>query len=408
MAVATEKKQELRDRIKKAIAENRDHIVEVAETIRVNPEYQFEEVMASNLVADHLRETGFEVEKPYAGMETAFRATLDSGKPGPRVAVLAEYDALRGIGHGCGHNLIAGSGIASGIGMKEVIEEIGGVFEVIGTPAEEGGAGKVIEMEHGAFDNVDACLMIHHGGHQSGAPLQWPDGTCLAVTGFDFEYFGSPAHSAKDPENGVNALNAVIKLFTGLDALRQHTRMDARIHGIITDGGQAANVVPKYAAAKIMVRAASRDYLQELAEKTVKIAEGAALMTGCELKYEQGTEIYDMRPSYVIGQLYQKNMDEVGVVGSGGRQGRGMHSTDFGNVSYKVPSVTGSFAISHDPIPGHSQEVVDASGSDFGYEQFMKVSTAMTLTALDLLTDPELVEKAWEEHRNWSDLYEKG
>jgi amidohydrolase len=315
--------------------------------------------------------------------------------------VLAEYDALRGIGHGCGHNMIGASGLAAAIGMSEVMKEIGGAFVVLGTPAEEGGGGKVIEMEHGAFDDIDACLMIHHHGNTAGAPVRWPDGTCLAVTGYEVEYFGKPAHSANDPYNGVNALNAVIQLFTGIDALRQHVTMDTRIHGIITDGGQAANVVPKYARARISVRAASRCYVAELCRKVENIAQGAALMTGCEVKLTQGQELYDMRPSYVIGEAYQKNMEEVGLNLAIPRAGRGMHSTDFGNVSYKVPSVTGGFAISHDPIPGHSQEVVDASGSDYGYDQFIKVATAMTLTALDILTSPNLSLQAWDELRHW-------
>ena len=401
------KKEELRTKIKAAINRERDHLIEVAETIRMNPEYQFEEFMASQLLADHLTEVGFDVEKPYAGLETGFRATLRSGKPGPTVAVLAEYDALRGIGHGCGHNLIGASGLAAAIGMAEVMSEIGGNFVVLGTPAEEGGAGKVIEMEDGAFDDIDACLMIHHHGNTAGAPTQWPDGTCLAVTGYDIEYFGKPAHSANDPYNGVNALNAVIKLFTGLDALRQHVTMDTRIHGIITDGGQAANVVPKYASAKISVRAASRGYVEELCQKLENIAQGAALMTGCDVKLTTGNELYDMRPSYIIGDAYQQNMEDVGLKLDVPREGRGMHSTDFGNISYKVPSVTGGFAISHDPIPGHSQEVVDASGSDFGYDQFIKVSTAMTLTALDILTNPNLSMQAWDELRHWEARWER-
>lgn len=399
--------QELREKVKAAIASERDHIVEVSETIRVNPELGFEEFMASNLLADHLREVGYEVEKPYAGLETAFRATLKSSKPGPNVVVLAEYDALKGIGHGCGHNLIGASGLASAIGMKAVIDEIGGTFEVIGTPAEEGGGGKVFELEAGAFEGVDAALMIHHAGHQTSAPTNWPSGTNLAVSGLTFEFFGKPAHSAMDPFNGVNALNAVIQLFTGIDALRQHIRMEGRIHGIITHGGDAANVVPKYAAARISVRADSRDYLKELLAKVKDIGRGAALATGCEVKIQDGREIYDMRPSYVIGEVYNRNMAEAGLDLSNAREGRGMHSTDFGNVSYVVPSVTGSFAIAHEPIPGHSQEVLDASGSEFGYDQFIKVSTAMTLTALDLMTDPDLVAKAWDAHEKWEELYVK-
>jgi amidohydrolase len=407
VTLTDKQRSELRERIKSAIEREREHITEVSETIRTNPEFQFEEFMASNLLADHLREVGFEVEKPYCGMETAFRAVKRTGRPGPTVAILAEYDALRGIGHGCGHNLIGASGLASAIGISEVLDEIGGTFMVVGTPAEEGGGGKVIELEQGAFDDVDATLMIHHGGDSGGAPTEWPDGTNLAVTGLTFEYFGKPAHSGMDPYNGVNALNAVIHLFTGIDALRQHVTSDARIHGIITDGGQAVNVVPKYASAKLAVRAASRGYLQELIGKVKKIAEGAALMTGCELKISDGRMMFDMRPSYVLGHVYDANMKEVGLDISQRRDGRGMHSTDFGNVSYKLPSVTGSFAISHTPIPGHSQEVVDASGSDYGYDQFLKVSTAMTLTAFDILTDPHLTTKAWDEQGAWSATHER-
>jgi len=397
----------LRERVKQAIAAERDHIVEISETIRLNPEIGFQEVMASQLLADHLKEAGFEVEKPYGGLETAFRATRKGGRPGPTVAVLAEYDALPGIGHGCGHNLIAGSGLATAIGLGAVMDELGGTFVVLGTPAEEGGGGKIKLEEAGAFEGIDAALMIHHAGHLTGAPTNWPDGTCLAVAHNDYEFFGKPAHAAADPYNGVNALNAVIKLFTGIDALRQHVHMESRIHGIITHGGDAANVVPKYARAVFFIRAASRGYLEDLIQMVNKVAEGAALMTGCELKITSGEVCYDMRPSYVLGAKYLKNMQDVGLDVSHGREGRGMHSTDFGNTSYIVPSVTGAFAISHTPIPGHSQQVVDASGSQFGYDQFIKVSTAMALTALDLLTDPNTVEQAWDEHRHWTARYER-
>jgi metal-dependent amidase/aminoacylase/carboxypeptidase family protein len=182
---------------------------------------------------------------------------------------------------------------------------------------------------------------------------------------------------------------------------------DARIHGIITDGGQAVNVVPKYAAARLGIRAAKRAYLEELIEKVLKIAEGAALMTGCEMQFSSNLMRYDMRPSYVLGASYQANMEEVGLDLPKRRSGRMMASTDYSNVSYQAPSVIGGFAISHEPIPGHSQEVVDASGSEYGYDQFLKVSTAMTLTAFDLMTDAELLARAWDAHNSWSDMYEQ-
>jgi metal-dependent amidase/aminoacylase/carboxypeptidase family protein len=244
--------------------------------------------------------------------------------------------------------------------------------------------------------------MIHHAGHLTGTPAKHPDGTCLAATRLTVEYFGKPAHSAGDPYNGVNALNALIKFFTGLDALRQHIRMEERIHGIITHGGEAVNVVPKYTRGALGVRAASRANLEALLKKTQDIAQGAALMTGCEVKVTlTDTPYYDMRPSYVIGDVYRENMLDAGLEVGAGREGRGMYSTDFGNVSYHIPAVTGSFAIAHEPIPGHSQQVLDASGSEYGYDQFIKASTAMALTALDILTDPQLKDRAWEEHRGW-------
>jgi amidohydrolase len=329
----------LRERVREAITGAKDHVVEVAETIRVNPELGYEERMASQLLADHLKEAGFEVEKPYKGIETAFRATRKGKGDGPTIAVLAEYDALAGIGHGCGHNLIGGSGLAAALGLGAVIDEVDGTVVIMGTPAEEGGGGKIKLAEQGAFDDVDAAVMIHHAGDRSGAATEWPQGTCLAVQSLKMEFFGKPAHAAADPYNGVNALNALIKVFTGIDALRQHIRMEARIHGIITHGGDAANVVPHHSAGEFLVRADTRDYVDELVEKVKNIAQGAALMTGCEVQIVEGQMHYDMRPSYVIGRVYQDNMADVGIDLSKGREGRGMHSTDFGNVSYLIPSV---------------------------------------------------------------------
>ncbi|MGH9173447.1 MAG: amidohydrolase, partial [Vicinamibacterales bacterium] len=366
----------LRERVLDAIEREREHIVEVSETIRVNPEYQYEEFMASQLLADHLREAGFEVEKPYKGLETAFCATRKGASgDGPTIAILSEYDALRGIGHGCGHNLIGASGLAVAIGIGGVIDEVGGTVIIMGTPAEEGGGGKVKLLEQGAFEGVDAALMIHHAGDRAGAALEYPDGTNLATTGYAFEFFGSPAHAAADPYNGVNALNAVIETFNGVNALRQHITMDARIHGIITHGGEAVNVVPKYARCQFGVRSARADYLDELAGKVLKIAEGAATITGCELKVTPRDAPYaERRPSYVLGRKFTANMEDVGLDMSKPARGRTWASTDFGNVSHHIPSVTGSFAISTTPIPGHSQQVLDASGSEYGYDQFIKVS----------------------------------
>ncbi len=399
----------LRQRVTDAIERERAHLIDVGETIRLNPEFQYEEYMASQLLADHLREAGFEVEKSYKGLDTAFRATRRGKRgDGPTVAILAEYDALRGIGHGCGHNLIGTSGLAVAIGIGEVMDELAGTLVVMGTPAEEGGGGKIRLLEQGAFEDVDAALMIHHAGNRAGAPVEYPDGTNLATTGYAFEFFGKPAHAAADPYNGVNALNAVIETFNGINALRQHITMDARVHGIITHGGEAVNVVPKYARCQFGIRAARSDYLDELVAKVRKIAEGAALMTGCELKVTGREFPYaDKRPSYVLGRRFHEHMGAAGIDLSHAPTGRTMASTDLGNVSQVIPAVTGYVAISHEPIPGHSQQVLDASGTDYGYDQLVKVSTAMAWTALDTLLDPALTREAWDEHEKWQELYER-
>jgi metal-dependent amidase/aminoacylase/carboxypeptidase family protein len=183
--------------------------------------------------------------------------------------------------------------------------------------------------------------------------------------------------------------------------------METRIHGIITHGGEAVNVVPKYASARFSVRSASQQGVADVMAKMRKIAEGAALMTGCEFTFTEGELLFDKRPSYEIGRVYSEHMRAMGMEINAEAK-RGMHSTDFGHISYKIPSVTGSFAISHEPIPGHSQQVVDASGSEYGYEQLIKVSKAMALTALDLLLDPELMDKAKDEQAHWSERYEGG
>ncbi len=301
----TRTRDALRDRVAGAIDEHGPGIISVADQIHKKPEIGYQEFFASQLLADELKRAGFDVEKPLGGLETAFRATKRGKGPGPTVAVLAEYDALPNIGHGCGHNLIAASGLAAAIGLGAVMDEINGTFQIIGTPAEEGGGGKVKLIDAGVFEGVDAALMIHHAGPYTGSATQYPGGTCLAVSHVDFEFHGKPAHAAGDPYNGANALNGVIKLFTGIDAIRQHIKEDARIHGIITHGGDAPNVVPHYAAAKFFIRAADREYLAVLEKKVRQIAEGAALMTETtmEMRHAEPT-CYDMRPSYVIGRVY--------------------------------------------------------------------------------------------------------
>lgn len=381
----------LDDRLLSAIDENRRLIFDVSDAIHVRPEIGYQEQFASDLLTRTFAEQGFAVERGVCDMPTAFIAQLDSGRPGPTVAFLAEYDALPNLGHGCGHNLIAASTVAAGVGMKAVLPETGGRVIVFGTPAEEGGGGKIPMVEGGLFQSVAAVMMVHHGGDRNSVPSTPGSGRCLAVSHRKYEFFGATAHAANDPWNGVNALNAVIHLFTGIDALRQHVRDDVRIHGIITHGGDAPNVVPHYAAAVFLVRAPTREAVAETAARVDRIAEGAAIMTGATVNISlNGPNYDDMRPNYTLGARYEANMARLGLNMTTLDTSMGMYSTDFGNVSYVAPSAGCSFAISNQPIPGHSPQVVACSASDLGRENMLRASKAMALTALEVLTQPEL------------------
>lgn len=391
------------DRVLAAIDRERDTILQVADTIHANPELGNEEHQAAALLTTAIACYGFAVEHGSGGLPTAFKARK-RGKPGgPVIAFLAEYDALPGLGHGCGHNLIAGSNLAAAIGLGEVIGDFAGEVQLIGTPAEENLGGKVTMIRNGAFDDVDVALSSHHGGHRTDVALQYPEGTCLAVTPRIFRYHGKTAHAAVDPHLGINALNAVIHLFTGIDALRQHVMPDVRIHGIITHGGDAPNVVPDFAEAHFLFRGASRVTVNEVIARVEKIAEGAALMTGARLEIDDTAEEYDdMLPCYRLGQILYEKFDLVGLVEHPPRAERdaptrGAYSTDLGNVSRVVPTSMVSFAISDVPINGHSQEVVNGSISAFGREQALRTGKVLALGALDVLADPTLLTELRDE-----------
>ncbi len=279
-------RDQLADAALAAIDAARETILAVGDEIHAHPELGLEEHRAADLLTRTIADFGFEVERPAGGLETAFVARRRGKGAGPRIAFLAEYDALPGLGHGCGHNLIASSNLAAAIGAGAVIDRLDGEVLLVGTPAEENYGGKVVMIENGAFDDIDVSLSSHHGGHETALPTTYPDGTCLAATGRTYRYHGRTAHAAGEPELGINALNAVIMLFNGIDAMRQHVTPDVRMHGIITDGGEAANVVPDYAAAEFLFRAASREAVDALLERGDAIARAAAEMTGARLEID--------------------------------------------------------------------------------------------------------------------------
>jgi amidohydrolase len=255
-------------------------LIDISQTLHANPEILFEERQAAALLTNELEEHGFNVERGVAGLETAFVATYGSGKP--VVALLAEYDALPKLGHACGHNLIATWAVGAGIALRRALPEVAGTIQVIGTPAEEGGGGKVIMAEAGIFNKVDAAIMMHP------RDATYLDRGSLAVTRYTVEFFGQSAHASSGPEKGINALDAILQVFFSINALRQAFKPHTRIHGVITHGGDAPNIIPDYAAAKFLVRANEQAYHEELKQKFRNIVEAAALATGARVEIDEG------------------------------------------------------------------------------------------------------------------------
>src|SRR5437870_3493299 len=268
----------LKDAIARAIDNLGDDLEALSRKIHDNPELGYQEFKAAGWLTDFLAGQGFKVERGVGGVETAFRASIETGD-GPTIAILCEYDALPAIGHACGHNVIATAGVGAGAALAAVRDQLPkGRVQVIGTPAEEGGGGKLRLIRGGIFRNVDAAMMVH--GWDRWVPHQ----DLLGIVRLGFEFTGKAAHAAADPWDGINAVDAVIQTFNNVSMLRQQVRPDARIHGIVTSGGAAPNIIPEFAAATFYVRSARLDYLSELQQRVVACAEGAARATGCSLK----------------------------------------------------------------------------------------------------------------------------
>jgi amidohydrolase len=388
---ATGERQRARFKIIESIDAAARDLVGLSKFIHSNPEIAMQEVKASAACADFLRERGFTVERGVADIPTAFEATAGTHDGGPRVAFLSEYDALPGVGHGCGHNLIAIAGIGAGLGLAAAASSTAGSVTVFGTPAEEAIGGKVLMAEAGLFGGFAAALGAHPGTIEAECPTVEGSGLSLACQGIRVEFRGRAAHAAADPHNGVNALNAVIETFNGINALRQQFKSDARIHGIITDGGAAANVIPDFAAAEFLVRGSTLKYVNELVEHVRKIAEGAALITGARLIFSFPEKAnFDMITNLTLARALKANLDAVGMALPEAKPKQGTGSTDWGNVSYVAPSVETSYPIMDGICTWHSQEVVDAADSELGYAYTLLTAKAMALTGYDVLTNEDL------------------
>lgn len=387
------------DNTNNAVDASRQELRNICLDIHAHPELNYQEHHATQLLSDTLERHGFAVERGIGGVETAFRAELQGRTgDGPTIAILAEYDALPDVGHGCGHNLIATTAVGAGLGIQANLQMLPGRVVVLGTPAEEGGGGKIRLLEAGVFNDVDVVLSSHPSSNRTFVPTDIPlaESWSLAMVGYRYAYHGKAAHAAAAPEAGVNALNAVIHLFTGIDALRQHLREDVRIHGIISDGGKAPNVVPDFAAANFMLRCRDREYLSEVVvDKVRRIAEGAALITGASLEVSPFYPFYEnVLPNGVLASAIRDNAGKVNLRIDelvSGRRGSGA-STDFGNVSQVIPAFEMRYAVSEEPVASHSTEMCTVAASEAAFAQAITVAKVLALTAVDLLTNRVLLE----------------
>jgi len=303
-----------------------------------------EEHKAAGWLTDYLRSQGFKVEVGVGDLPTAFVAERSRGS-GPTVVFLSEYDALRGLGHGCGHNLIATASVGAGIALAEQLESLPGRVQVIGTPAEEGGGGKVRLIRAGIFQEVDAAMMFHPDTRTQ--VLHW----ALAVTHMHWEFVGRAAHAAGDPEKGINALDAFVMAYNGIAMLRQQLKEGARLHGFIKEGGTAPNIIPERTSGEFLVRARDKAYMEELLEKVKNIFRAAALATGCSVNLSFPEEPYtDLVNNSVLARLFDQNLRRLGIEPTEAPPWANAGSTDMGNVTHVVPGLHPTIAIADEDV----------------------------------------------------------
>ena len=381
--------------VKQAIAQSveklGDELEALSRRIHDHPELAYKEVQACAWLSEFLTGKGFKVETGVAGVATAFRATIGSGD-GPTIAILCEYDALPGIGHACGHNVIATAGAGAGAALAAVQAHLpAGRIQVIGTPAEEKGGGKVQLIKGGVFQDVDCAMMIH------GFDRTILHQDLLGIVSATFEYTGKAAHASVDPWVGVNALDACIQTFNAISMLRQQMRPECRIHGIITNGGAAPNIIPEYAASTFLVRAPRIDTMWELYRRVVACAEGAAKAAGVTLTVTQPENVYEpLASSRVMLDLFAANMKTTGLVPDQPIPDR-LGSSDIGNVSQVIPAIQPMIAIAPTGTAIHTREFAEAAVKPLARAGMLAAAKTMAMTTFDLLAEPDRLKAAKKE-----------
>ncbi|MBO1199157.1 M20 family metallopeptidase [Staphylococcus simiae] len=385
---------EIKQQLLDYIETNKYKYIEISHRIHERPELGNEEIFASRILIDQLKDNNFDIETDIAGHATGFIATYEADKPGPAIGFLAEYDALPGLGHACGHNIIGTASVLAGIALKQVIDRIGGKIVVLGCPAEEGGengSAKASYVKAGIIDQIDVALMIHPGNET------YKTINTLAVDVLDVKFYGKSAHASENADEALNALDAMISYFNGVAQLRQHIKKDQRVHGVILDGGQAANIIPDYTHARFYTRAMTRKELDILTEKVKQIAKGAAIQTGCDYEFgpiQNGVNEFIKAPK--LDDLFEKYAVEIGEAVIDDDFGYG--STDTGNVSHIVPTIHPHIKIGSRNLVGHTHRFREAAASVHGDQALINGAKIMVLMSLELIEHPQLLKEIKDEH----------
>ena len=389
MITVTEKEENrLKSELEERVEALKNRMVELSSEIHENPERSLQEYEARDLLVSELANEGFEPKKGLAGLETAFRCTFTGSEPEPEICFMFEYDALEDLGHACGHNLSGVASLGAAIGLKRVVEEhdLPGKIVALGTPGEELYSGKVPMVNAGVFDGVDAALMAHMFDRTVLNPK------FIALEGLEFKFTGRASHAAGAPEEGINALNGVIQTFENINALRQHVKDGVRIHGIITDGGSAINIVPEKAVAKFFVRAEESRYLEEVVGRVKKCAEGAAVGTGTNLEIDSFESSEDLVNNPVLAEVFEENLRRYTervqetteeIVGS----------TDVGNVSKAVPTIHPMIKITEEGTALHTEAFARAAQSEKGFAAMLLAAKALGLSALELIVNEKTLSR---------------
>jgi amidohydrolase len=380
-------------RLAAAVEAARSEILELSHRIHANPEPAFEERQAAAWIAELLRRNGYAVEHPAGRLATAIRAVRPGGRgdASPRIGILAEYDALPGLGHGCGHNTMAASGVGAAIALAALAEELPGEIVFLGTPAEERGSGKQFMIDDGLFEGIDAALLFHpcDRNHVESHPLASED--------VEIIFKGLQAHAASDPWQGRNALDAMITLFSTVGLWRQQLRPDTRVHGIIQEGGTAANIIPDRTKAWFMLRSPDQAYYETMKERFQALAEGAALATDTSVEVTFSGGSMTMKQNRTLEDRWVANAAAYGIEDQGPDPNSG--STDMGNVSWVCPTIHPDLAIADEGTPGHSILFRDAAATPRADETTLLAATLVAQVAYELFADPALVAAAWREFR---------